>query len=372
MPQMIFDDPDGMLGMLRDSVQTFASSFPGPQRLRQRRDKGVDLDRDVWTGMAEAGWLGLTLPEELGGSGLGAREQAVLSEALGRELISEPVAFLAVFSGALLTGSMDNAERARMTEGLVEGSLIVSPAVQGEDGTATALRAEQAGENISLKGASHYVNAAASADEFLVYATSDGESLLISVPASSAKVALRPTLDGSQLGKVTFDGATVGAERILARGAEVEAAIEAATAATRIALAAELAGIASRGLELTVSYTSERVQFGKPIAAFQVIQHRLVDMWADAEFACSTVVYACERVESDDASAAALSILAAKARAGDAAVTVGRRAVHLHGAMGFTDECDIGLFMKRADALNSALGQPENLRLQFVALERAA
>lgn len=67
MPQMIFDDPDGMLGMLRDSVQTFASSFPGPQRLRQRRDKGADLDREVWTGMAEAGWLGLTLPEDLGG-----------------------------------------------------------------------------------------------------------------------------------------------------------------------------------------------------------------------------------------------------------------------------------------------------------------
>lgn len=282
------------------------------------------------------------------------------------------MAFLAVFSGALLTGSMDNAERARMTEGLVEGSLIVAPAIQGEDGTATALRAEQTGDNISLSGVSHYVNAAASADEFLVYARSDAESLLIAVPASSATIELRPTLDGSQLGKVTFNEVAVGAERILARGSDVEAAIEAATAATRVALAAELVGIASRGLEITVSYTSERVQFRKPIAAFQVIQHRLVDMWADAEFACSAVVYACERVESDDAQAAALSILAAKARAGDAAVSVGRRAVHLHGAMGFTDECDIGLFMKRADALNSALGQPEKLRLQFVALERAA
>lgn len=372
MPQIIFDDQDGTLSMLRDSVQAFASTFPGPQRLRQRRAAKADLDRDVWAGMAEAGWLGLTLPEDLGGLGLGAREQAVLSEALGRELISEPLAFLAVFSGALLNGAEESSERARLVEGLIEGSLIVAPALQGVDGSATALTGEQKGDGVSLQGVSHYVNAAASADEFLVYAKSGAESLLVSVPASSAKVELRPTLDGSQLGKVTFDGAIISPERILARGATVEAAIDAATASARIALAAELAGLASRQLEITVSYTSERVQFKKPIASFQVLQHRMVDMWADAEFACSAVAYACERAEDSDAKTATLAILAAKARAGDAAVTVGRRAVHLHGAMGFTDECDIGLFMKRADALNSALGQPEALRLQFVALERAA
>lgn len=372
MPQMIFDDHDGTLVMLRDSVQAFASTFPGPKRLRKRREEGADLDKDVWAGMADAGWLGLTLPEELGGSGLGAQEQAVLSEALGRELISEPLAFLAVFSGALLSRSVEGAERARLVAGLVDGSLIVTPAIQGQDGSETALIAKLNGGQVRLSGTAHYVNAAASADEFLIYAKSGSESLLIAVPASVAKVEQRPTLDGSQLGKVTLDSVAVDEARVLIRGSDVESAIDAATASTRIALAAELAGIASRELELTVSYTSDRVQFRKPIAAFQAVQHRLVDMWADAEFACSAVVYACERIGGEDAMAASLSILAAKARAGDAAVTVGRRAVHLYGAMGFTDECDIGLYLKRADALNAALGQPEKLRLQFVALERAA
>ena len=114
-------------------------------------------------------------------------------------------------------------------------------------------------------------------------------------------------------------------------------------------------------LERTVAYTKERVQFGKPIASFQSIQHRLVDMWMDAEFACAAVVNAVEALEAGDGSAARLAVLAAKARAGDAAFSICRRAVHLHGAMGFTDECDIGLYLKRAISLNVSLGQPEQL-----------
>jgi alkylation response protein AidB-like acyl-CoA dehydrogenase len=95
-------------------------------------------------------------------------------------------------------------------------------------------------------------------------------------------------------------------------------------------------------------------------------------MWGDAEFACAAVVNAVETAVLGGSKDATLATLAAKARAGDAAVSVARRSVHLHGAMGFTDECDIGLYLKRAINLNATLGQPEALRLQFVALERAA
>ena len=148
--------------------------------------------------------------------------------------------------------------------------------------------------------------------------------------------------------------------------------LERAVAATRLALAAELAGIAAQALQATIDYTTTRIQFGKPIASFQAIQHRLVDMWSDAELAFAAVNNAVEEAEAGEGRAAALAILAAKARAGDAAVSICRRAVHLHGAMGFTDECDIGLFLKRAISLNAMLGQPEELRLAFVNLERAA
>ena len=368
MPRLMFDDEDGTLGLLRQSVEGFAADFPGPARMRARRAAGADLDRALWSAMAEAGWLGLGIPEDMGGAGLGAREQAVLSEALGRQLIGEPLAFLAVFSGALLAAADPGPLATRLVEGLIDGSLIISPAMQDQTGQLTPICAKGG----VLNGTAHYVNAAASADEFLVFARDETGLLLLALPASAATVSLRPTLDGAQLGKVVIADVTLDGSRVLLRGDAVAAAVDDALQSTRLALAAEMAGIASAELEITVAHACGRVQFGKPIVAFQALQHRMVDMWADAEFACAAVVNACERLAGPDARAARLAILAAKARAGDGAVTIGRRAIHLHGAMGFTDECDIGHFMKRATALNAALGQPEALRLEFVALERAA
>src|SRR5687768_13297247 len=102
MPRAFFDDPDGVLAMLRDSVQALSARLPGPASLRAKRARHGDSDPALWSAMAEAGWVGLLLPEHLGGAGLGLAEQAVLCEALGRALISEPVAAGAVFASVLL------------------------------------------------------------------------------------------------------------------------------------------------------------------------------------------------------------------------------------------------------------------------------
>jgi alkylation response protein AidB-like acyl-CoA dehydrogenase len=118
MPEIILEDPDGTFAMLRESVAAFAQRFDGAKALRARRGAGRDLDRDIWSAMAEAGWLGLMLPEDLGGAGLGMSEQAILSEALGRALITEPLAQLSVFSGTLLAGAESGSERSRLAEGL--------------------------------------------------------------------------------------------------------------------------------------------------------------------------------------------------------------------------------------------------------------
>jgi alkylation response protein AidB-like acyl-CoA dehydrogenase len=374
MTGLILDDEDGGLALLHDSVAGFAARHPGPAAFRKRRAAGADLDRDTWAKMAEAGWLGLMLPEELGGAGLGLPEQAVLSEALGRALVTEPLAQLSVFAGMLLAGANAGSERARLAEGLIVGSVIAAPAWQGRKGAPAPVEARVSGDGITLSGRVEFVSAAQSATDFLVLARSGGEDILLSVPADAAGVTVdaHPTLDGTMLAAVSFDGTRVAADRQLAGGNSVGTALDRAIAVTRLMLAAEMAGIATRAIEETAAYTIERVQFGKRIASFQVVQHRLVDMWADAEFANAAVVHAVETCAEGQGLPADLAVLAAKARAGDAAVSISRRAIHLHGAMGFTDDCDIGLFMKRAVALNATLGQPEELRLQFVARERAA
>ena len=134
MGQMAFDDEDGTLSMLRDSVAGFGERFPGPRSLRARRAGGADLDREVWSAMAEAGWLGLLVPSDDGGAGLTLREQAVLSEALGRALVTEPLAQLAVFAGTLLRAAPASGERTRLMAGIADGSLLVTSAWQGADG----------------------------------------------------------------------------------------------------------------------------------------------------------------------------------------------------------------------------------------------
>lgn len=373
MPQSVFDDPDGLLAMLRDSVATLASRQPGPASVRKKRAAGADMDRPLWNSMAEAGWTGILVPEGIGGAGMSLTEQAVVSEALGRALISEPMATGAVFASGLLALADASTERNRLVAGLVAGSLILAPAWMNVAGRAVSARAAVNGEYL-LSGAKRHVDLALSATDFLVVAALDGGYGLFAVPAGSAGLTVETAagVDGAAIGTVRFEQCKLPEGALIARAGSEAALLDTPMRDARVALAAELAGIASRAVEITIDYTKARVQFGKPIASFQVVQHRLVDMWSDAEFACAAVVNAVETIATRDARAARLAVLAAKARAGDSAVSICRRAVHLHGAMGFTDECDIGLYLKRAISLSATLGQPEDLRLEFVNLERAA
>ncbi|HWK66896.1 MAG TPA: acyl-CoA dehydrogenase family protein [Rhizobiaceae bacterium] len=376
MPRALFDDPNGTLAMLRDSVEALAARSPGPASLRSKRSRQKDSDAALWSAMAEAGWTGLLLPEELGGSGLGLTEQAVLNEALGRALIAEPVAAGAVFASVLLREAGPSPERDRLAIGLAGASLRVSPAWRqpSEYSSGGPLKSSEDASGMVLDGELQFVEAAASATDFLVVAPLGDRAVLLSVPASTSGLSFdeRAAVDGATLGTLRFDRVRIPAERILSRAGGVDSLVENAVLHARVALAAELAGIAGKAVEMTIAYTKDRVQFGKPIASFQAVQHRLVDMWSDAEFACASVVNAVTRHAQGDPRETRLAVLAAKARSGDAATSICRRAVHLHGAMGFTDEHDIGLYLKRAIALSATLGAPEALRLEFVELERAA
>ncbi|MBV7377570.1 acyl-CoA dehydrogenase family protein [Maritimibacter dapengensis] len=370
MPRLILDDPDQTLEMLRDSVATLAERVDGAEVFRSRRARDAELDRDLWSEMATAGWLGLLLPESMGGSELGAGELTVLAEAFGRALITEPFAALAVLPGRILA-NIGGAAAGEIATGIADGSRIVPFLWQDTRGARAPMTLSAEG---TLSGQVDLVTAAYAATDYLVLCKQDGELALVHLPARSERFSLssRPGLDAAMIGQVTAKGVSVDAGSILARGATLDAALSDAIEMTRLALAAELAGVGAKALEETVAYTKERVQFGKPIASFQVIQHRLVDMWGDAEFACAAVTNAVEMMRDATPEEAGQSVLAAKARAGDSAVTITRRAIHLHGAMGFTDECNIGLYNKRAITLNAALGQAEELRLEFLARETAA
>ncbi|MGB6117043.1 MAG: acyl-CoA dehydrogenase family protein [Mesorhizobium sp.] len=375
MPQIAIDDPDGTLAMLRESVEAFAGQNSGPAAVRSQRKDGGHLDAALWGEIAAAGWAGLLVSEDHGGAGLGVAEQAILSEALGRALTPVPLAASNVFAAIALSDAGQSVERDRLLAGIADGSAIVAPAWQGSaHSKGRALSAKADGSGVVLDDYCYHVDGASAASDFLVIAPCGDEAVLVAVPtgAPGLTVEERAGVDGGAVATLIFDGCKADAAHVLARGKSVAALIERPVQYARLALAAELAGIASKAVELTIAYTKDRVQFGKPIASFQAIQHRMVEMWSDAEFACASVANAVNKLNEGDAAAARLAVLAAKARCGDAATSICRRAVHLHGAMGFTDEHDIGLYLKRAVSLSATLGQPERLRLEFVNLERAA
>ena len=366
---------DETQSMLRDSVQDFHQRQPAPTRVRRLRDQAVPLDRAVWNDMAEAGWLGVLVPEALGGHGLGLAEAALIASELGRGLTPEPF----VASGLMVVQTLvplaeSSAAVRQLLEDVVTGKTLTALAWQEAAGAleldGIQLQATRHGDGWLLQGAAkRFVPLASAAEGFLVYALNGGEPALFWLAAGAQGLAVQSsrTVDGMDFGALDLSGVSLPADALLASGPAVRGAVAQAIELARLASAFELVGVAERALHDTVAYTSQRVQFGKPIASFQALQHRMVDMWMHCQLARASAENALlDWNGAGDGAQRTLSLRAARARAGSTALLVGKAAIHLHGGMGIADETDIGLCLKRALTLSAWLGNPLWQRGQFL------
>ncbi|MEP6721287.1 MAG: acyl-CoA dehydrogenase [Variovorax sp.] len=358
--------------MLRDSVQAFHERHPGPARVRRLRDQAIPVDRSIWHEMAEAGWSGVLVPESLGGHGLGAAEAMLIASELGRGLAPEPyVACGLMVVQALVPIAAGSAAARALLDRVLAGETLAALAWQEAPGQrdldGVRMRAQRRGEGWQLQGAGKcFVPLADAADGFLVYALDDDGPALFWV-AKPATIRSTRTIDGLNFGEVDFEGLLLAADARLACGPAVGSAVAEAIELARLASAFELVGVAERALDATVAYTSQRVQFSKPIASFQALQHRMVDMWMHCQLARAAAENALlDWARPADDATRIQSLRAARARAGSTALLVGKAAIHLHGGMGIADETDIGLYLKRALALSAWLGNPLWQRGQFL------
>jgi alkylation response protein AidB-like acyl-CoA dehydrogenase len=209
---------------------------------------------------------------------------------------------------------------------------------------------------MTLSGAVSFVAFAPSADLFLVSAKAGSEAILCLVPRDAAglAVATTPNVDGSTSSTLTFSRVAVGDGGIVAKGG-----LAAATAARMqelivLGTSAELLGVAEAALDLTVQYTRLREQFGRKIGSFQALQHRMVDCYVDAELNRSLLFKVLSAWDAGTCHPAMVS--AVKARVGKGALKTVRTALQLHGAIGYTDEHDVGVYYKRAVALAAKYG----------------
>ncbi|MES2260335.1 MAG: acyl-CoA dehydrogenase [Pseudomonadota bacterium] len=367
-----------LLEQFRDSARDLLGRADQRQRVRRLRDESAGFERTVWQEIGAAGWLAIMVPEADGGLGLGLAEVAAVAEIVGQQLLPEPFIGAGVHALAALCATPASALRSELIAAASSGQLIAGLAWQETAGqlepgrTRTSLHAApDQGGHLRLSGEMRFVCPGEGADGWIVLAEYTDAPSLLWVRRDTAGVSCCDTarIDGSRMAVLRFSDALVPRASLLASGADAIAAVEVANESARIAASAELLGIARQALALTLDYMKTRIQFGKAIGSFQALQHRAVDAYIQVELAAAGLAAALSRVKAPDGSEPRALLCAAasrsKARCAEAALHVTQFALQMHGAVGFTDECDIGLYYKRALHLGAWLGNAAAHRVRY-------
>jgi len=370
--------------MLRDTVASYLADHYSFDQRRAMLAKEPGWSPQVWKAFAEElGILGAPFSEELGGLGGGPVENMIVMEEFGKALVVEPYLGTVVIAGGFLKHSGHPHAEALIGR-IIAGEAIFAFAYgepQGRYNLADLkTTAKKDGGAYVLNGHKAVVIGAPYATHLIVTARTgggqrdqQGVSVFI-VEKGAAGVTTRdyPTVDGFRASEVTLENVKVGAEALI--GPEggalplVEKVVDEALAAT----CAEACGVLSRLHQGTLEYTKQRKQFGQPISAFQVLQHRMVDMFIQVEQSISMTYMA--TIKLTDNKERARAAAAAKVQIGKACKFVGQNAIQLHGGMGMTDEMAIGHYFKRATMIESAFGSTDHhlARYEFLSFGQAA
>jgi alkylation response protein AidB-like acyl-CoA dehydrogenase len=328
-------------------------------RTRELAASASGYDLGSWSEMAQMGWLALGLPEGLGGAGFGPVQQCALFEEFGRAVAGTPLLACAGFVLPVLTsceGPSSEALARRIGRGETVAALVDAPggagvsAVRGPDGP-------------MLNGPGGLVLDGQNASVLVVVADLDGAPSVLAAEPTAAGVTISSVevVDRTRrFAEVAFDSAPaqVIATPSLAR-------LASASDITAVLLAAEQIGGAMGALDLTFRYLCAREQFGRPIGSFQALKHRCADIAVTVSLARELVYGAAAAYEAEAWSDLALAARAALLRSVEAYHAAAAECIQLHGAIGFTDECDIGIYYRRALVTRDLRGTTVELRDQL-------
>ncbi|MBX3412177.1 MAG: acyl-CoA/acyl-ACP dehydrogenase [Pirellulales bacterium] len=347
--------------LMQQTARTFLAGECPTSRVRRLMDSDTAYDPELWSGMAEQGWLGMIVAESDGGLGLGLVELAVVAEEMGRACLPGP--FLSnLWASATLQAIPSSTSIRQYLSNLATGELRATVALLESSfdwtGAASELTATVQSDRVRLNGQKLLVLDAAVADLLLVVAQLDGERAIVAIERNSAGLDVRatPAIDATRkLYEVTFKNVEVAKSAVLAEGAAAEQALARGVQTATVVVCAELVGGMQWMLETATAYVQTREQFGKPVGSFQAVQHQLADVLLWLESGRSAAYYVAWALsENDPAAESAVSI--AKAYLSDAAREVGNRAIQVHGGIGFTWEHDLQLYYKRAKAAEIYFG----------------
>ncbi len=353
--------------LLRVEVRKFLDQNAPLEEVRKIVEMPAGYEPNLWNRMGELGWIGLTMPEAHGGVGLDFVTLVVLLEETGRSLFPSPLLSTVLAAKAIeVRGS--NEQQARWLPGLADGSQVGTFALLEEsdsfENEGVALLGKSDGGKTVLSGSKLIVPDAGQADLFLVAFRSGSEADALSLAvverdAPGVSVQEFPVMDLSKRsGKLVLDGVRVADDALLGEIGQAAGTIRWLVDVGATLVAAEAVGSAEAALTTTTDFAKQREQFDSKIGRFQGVKHPLAEMYVDVESFKSLVYYAawCLDEGADDASLAASR---AKAYASEAFARMGIEAVQLHGGVGYTDEYDIQLYLKRSKWVRPAFGDSD-------------
>lgn len=359
-------------GLLQDSIQRYIQNsytFDARQKLLKTEE---GFSRENWASFAELGWLALPFSEESGGFGGTAVETMIMMEEFGKGLVVEPYVSTVIMAGSVIEAGGTSAHKEGVLTEIMAGTKLASLAyVEPQarfnlaDVTTTA---KVEGDGYVLNGFKGVVLGGPSADVLVVPARTSGNQkdesgiTLFLVDASAGGISKRdyPTIDGMQASEINLDNVSVPATAVLGEVDKGLALLELGINNGILAVGAEAVGAMEVLYKTTVEYCKTREQFGQPIGKFQVLQHRMVDMFMEHEQAKSLLYMAALRMSEDDEVESRKAISALKVQVGKGGRFVGQNAIQLHGGMGMTDELNVGHYFKRITAIETLFGNVDH------------
>ncbi len=370
--------------LIRDTAERLVRErydFGAKRKALEAVSKSSNRDMPgFWQEIAELGLLGVGIDEAYDGTGGTFGDLAVVLEAFGRGLVTEPYIATVVLCADIVAAVGNAKQKERILPKIVGGSLKLAfaHAESGsfEEPTAIRTRADKDGAGYRLNGAKTLVVGGDAADLFIVSSRMESGSpssnamslFLIAADAPGLSVRRYPTVDGSGAADIQLRDVSVSADDLIGAPDSALPQIERALDRAIAAHCCSAIGTMNALNQLTLEYLKTRNQFGRPIGSFQVLQHRMVDMTIAEEMAKSMAIYAADQADNGNAAERTKAMSAAKAQIGDAARTVGQGAIQLHGGIGMTDEYSAGHYFKRLTAFELSFGGTNEHLARFARL----
>lgn len=357
--------------MLVDSITKFLQNDYDFETRRKLVASEIGYSQQNWKTFAELGWLSVPFAEEHGGFGGNAIDVMLMMEAFGKALVTEPFIPTVILGGRLIELLGNTQQKQELFPAVIQGELQLALAyderVARGNPACLTLQAKPSADGYVLSGEKVMVLNGHNADKLLVSARTSGSLtdaagisvFVVDADAVGIEKTSYPTTDGTWAANIVFNDVSVGADQLM--GAEEGSALNALEVVldeAAVALGAEAVGAMEVLYKTSVEYCKTRKQFGMPIGKFQVLQHRMVEMFMAHELTQSTMYMAGLRnLEGGDVAKKAAS--AFKVQVGKAGRYIGQQAVQVHGGMGMTDELNVGYYFKRLTAIDALLGNTD-------------